>query len=72
MHWMAAAHEAGLDGAVWMSHRCNTDRAYVLFGDRVDTADLVVDSSYARAFALEPDLAWLTDLCVPLHVDVRW
>ncbi|MDJ0314072.1 RES family NAD+ phosphorylase [Arthrobacter sp. H35-D1] len=72
VRWAAAAHEAGLDGAVWMSHRCNTDRAYVLFGDRVDVADLVVDSSYARAFALEPDLAWLTDLCVPLHVDVRW
>ncbi|AIY00226.1 hypothetical protein ART_0627 [Arthrobacter sp. PAMC 25486] len=72
VHWAAAAHAAGLDGAVWMSHRCNTDRAYVLFGDRVDMADLVVDSQWARAFALEPDLAWLTDFCVPLHVEVRW
>lgn len=72
VHWAAAAHAAGLDGAVWMSHRCNTDRAYVLFGDRVDMADLVVDSHWARAFALEPDLAWLTDFCVPLHVEVRW
>ncbi|ALE91631.1 hypothetical protein AOC05_03580 [Arthrobacter alpinus] len=44
VHWAAAAHAAGLDGGVWMSHRCNTDRAYVLFGDRVDMADLVVDS----------------------------
>lgn len=72
VHWAAAAHEAGLDGAVWMSNRCTTDRAYVLFGDRVSAAELVVDSSYARAFALEPDLAWLTDFCVPLHIDVRW
>ncbi len=72
VHWAAAAHAAGLDGAVWMSHRCNTDRAYALFGDRVDTAQLTVDSRWARAFALETDLAWLTDLCTPLHIDVRW
>lgn len=45
VHWAAAALKAGLDGAVWMSPRCNTDRAYVLFGDRVDAADLVPSNS---------------------------
>ncbi len=29
-----AAHDAGLDGLVWMSRRCNDTKAYVFFGDR--------------------------------------
>lgn len=70
--WAEAAHRAGFDGAVWMSHRCNTDHAYVLFGDRVGSDDLVVDPTVARAFGLDPDRAWLTDFCAALHVDIRW
>lgn len=68
--WAEAAHAAGYDGAVWMSNRCNTDEAYVLFGDRVGPSDLVLDESYARAFSLPVDLDWLVDFCVPFRVDV--
>jgi hypothetical protein len=70
--WAQAAHAAGYDGAAWMSYRCNTDVAYVFFGDRVLETDLELDPSMARAFALEPDRAWLSDFCEPLHIDVRW
>lgn len=70
VHWAAAAHAAGFDGVVWMSKRCNTDRAYVMFGDRVDSADLEIDPGYARVFAQGPDRDWLVDLCGALHIEV--
>lgn len=70
VRWAAAAHTAGFDGVVWMSKRCNTDQAYVFFGDRVDPADLELDPSYARVFAQGPDRDWLIDLCGPLHIEV--
>lgn len=69
--WAEAAHAAGYDGAVWMSRRCNSDRAYIFFGDRVSETDLEIDSGFSRAFAFERDLDWLTDFCTPLHVEVR-
>lgn len=73
--WAAAAHahsgESGaLDGISWMSKRCNSDRAYVFFGDRVAEGDFVVDASYGRVFADIPGVSWLSDLCAPLGVDV--
>lgn len=68
--WAEAAHAAGLDGAVWMSARLNTDRAYVLFGDRVDDSDLRVVTSYGRVFTTGPDRDWLVDLCAVMKVDV--
>lgn len=70
--WAWAAHQAGYGGAVWMSHRCNTDRAFVFFGDRVSPEELSIDTGFARAFALEPDRSWLTAFCAPLHIEVRW
>ncbi|MGO4120704.1 RES family NAD+ phosphorylase [Arthrobacter sp. YAF16] len=70
VQWAAAAHTAGFAGVVWMSKRCNTDRAYVLFGDRVDPGDLEIDPGYARVFAQGPDRDWLIDLCGPLHIEV--
>jgi hypothetical protein len=70
VRWAAAAHAAGFDGVVWMSKRCNTDRAYVLFGDRVGTADLEIDPGYARVFAQGLDRDWLIDLCGPMHIEV--
>ncbi|WP_448072273.1 RES family NAD+ phosphorylase [Georgenia yuyongxinii] len=70
VRWGAAAHAAGLDGAVWMSARCNTDRAYVLFGDRVGSDDLRVATDYGRVFAIGPDRDWLVDLCAFVNVDV--
>lgn len=69
--WAKAAHEAGLDGAIWMSNRCNADRAVVLFGDRVAESELDQASDFARVFDLGPDRSWLVDFCAPLHIDVR-
>jgi hypothetical protein len=63
-------HTAPLDGMVWMSKRCNSDLAYVFFGDRVLASDFVVDGGYARAFDLTADLARLSDFCAPQHIDV--
>lgn len=68
--WGRAAHSVGLDGAVWMSARCNTDRAYVFFGDRVHEDDLRVATDYGRVFTTGPDRDWLVDLCAYMKVDV--
>lgn len=75
VRWAEAAHGwndegTSADGVVWMSRRCNSDRAFVFFGDRVDRSDFVVASDAGRAFNLVNDLAWLADLCAPLHIDV--
>ncbi|MCU1572672.1 MAG: hypothetical protein JWO93_754 [Micrococcaceae bacterium] len=70
VQWAAAAHSAGFDGVAWMSKRCNTDRAYVLFGDKISAVDLEIDPGYARIFAQGPDRDWLIDLCGPLHIEV--
>lgn len=53
-----------------MSRRCNSDRAYVFFGDRVDEKDFAVDTSFGRVFADTVGIGWLSDLCAPLGVDV--
>lgn len=45
--WAQAAHEAGFDGLVYMSRQCNSDRAYVFFGDRANDA-----------FDLDPFYRW--------------
>lgn len=68
--WAEAAHAAGFDGIVWMSARRNTDRAYVLFGDRVAAGDLMVDASFAQVFAAGQNLDWLINYCAPQHVQV--
>lgn len=70
VHWAAAAHTAGFDGVAWMSKRCNTDQAYVLFGDKVGAGDLEIDPEYARIFAQGPDRDWLIDLCGPMHIEI--
>ncbi|MFZ4841897.1 RES family NAD+ phosphorylase [Mycetocola saprophilus] len=38
VHWARAAHEAGFDGIAYMSRQCNSDRAFVFFGDRAPAA----------------------------------
>ncbi|WP_426624292.1 RES family NAD+ phosphorylase [Leifsonia sp. McL0607] len=45
--WAEAAYEAGFDGVAYMSRQCNSDRAYVFFGDRTDDA-----------FDLDPSYRW--------------
>lgn len=69
VRWAAAAHQAGLDGLVWMSRLCNDAAAYVFFGDRCADA-AVQDATFGRLFATGADQLWLIDLCAPLHVDV--
>ncbi|TFD50475.1 RES domain-containing protein [Cryobacterium frigoriphilum] len=68
--WAEAAHAAGFDGVVYMSRRCNSDRVYALFGDRVHEPDLRIQTDYGRVFAVADDRDWLIDYCAPLHVDV--
>jgi RES domain len=67
--WAQAAHDAELDGLVWMSRLCNDAKAYVFFGDRSDDA-FIQDSTFGRLFATGADQLWLIDLGGPLHVDV--
>jgi RES domain len=67
--WAEAAHDAGLDGLVWMSRQCNDTKAYVFFSDRCAQA-FTQDPAYARIFASPADQIWLIDRCAPLHVDV--
>ena len=68
--WAETAHGAGFDGLVYMSRRCNSDRVYALFGDRVTEADLEVQADYGRVFTLGADRDWLIDFCAPLRVNV--
>ena len=70
VQWAKAAHRAGFDGLIWMSHRCNTDQALVLFGDRVAPGELELEPGYARIFSNPADRDWLVDMCTPLHVEV--
>jgi hypothetical protein len=49
VRWAESAHEAGFDGVVYMSKQCNSDRAYVFFGDRSDDA-FDLDPSYRWSF----------------------
>lgn len=72
VQWAQAAHRAGLDGAAWMSNRCNDTVALVLFGDRVEPGALSSDPTVARIFSRQTDREWLTDICLPLGIRVRW
>lgn len=56
------------DGIVWMSRHWNTDRAVVLFGDRISARELRQDSGFARAFANPADIEWLAALCEQTRV----
>lgn len=68
--WAQAAHDAGYDGVAWMSRRCNSDRAYALFGDRVEPADLNIDPAFGHVYGAGDGLDWLIRFCAPLHIDV--
>lgn len=69
VRWAEAAYNAGLEGLVWMSRKCNDAKAYVFFGDRCAQA-FTQDPTHARIFASPADQIWLIDRCAPLHVDV--
>ena len=67
--WADAAHSiTSCDGIVWMSRHWNTSRAIVLFGDRVDEAELRLDAGFARAFVNPYDIEWLAEFCDRIDV----
>lgn len=68
--WAEAAHDSGYDGVVWMSNRRNTDRAYVLFGDRVAQADLRPEPSSGRIYAAGDGFNWLNDYLGSVGVEI--
>ncbi|WGW12945.1 RES family NAD+ phosphorylase [Saxibacter everestensis] len=71
VRWAEAAYSAGFDGISWMSAKCNTDRAFVLFGgDRVATEDLRIDREHGHIFLAGADREWLIEFCATLHIDV--
>lgn len=68
--WSQAAHEAGYDGVVWMSHRRETDRAYVLFGDRLAPTDVVQVPGLAHTYAAGPGFDWLADYLASVGLEI--
>lgn len=58
--WAAALHDQHppLDGLAWVSRQRNTDRAVVLFGDRVHESQLIT-GAVERDFANIYDWEWL-------------
>lgn len=68
--WAEAAHASVFDGVAWMSGKCNADRAYVLFGDRVATNELRQDMTCAKAFSYPLDFDRFVDFCSRLHINV--
>lgn len=72
VQWARAAHRSGFDGAAWMSNRCNDTVAVVLFGDRLAPGELAADPGVAMIFNRQEDREWLSDMCQPLGIRVRW
>lgn len=71
--WAAAAHAAGFDGLVWMSHRHDSARSYVFFrrgGAHGDHGDFDAVPGSGRAFAFDRELDWLTRKLMPLNVRI--
>lgn len=69
--WAEAAHDAGFDGLSYMSKQCNSDKAFILFGDRVVDTDLEIDDAETLAFGDFGDgLAMLVDICAPMRIGV--
>ncbi len=60
VRWAHAAHTAGLDGTVWMSRPCNTDRAMVLLGDRIGSGDLTCPGCCPPPPPLPPGYSFAT------------
>lgn len=68
--WAAAAHTAGFDGLVWMSHRHDSARSYVFFGAATAPDDFEAGTGTSRVFAFDHDLDWLTRKLLPLNVHI--
>lgn len=70
VRWAEAAYNAGYDGVAWMSNRRNTDKAYVLFGDRVAVRDLQPELGSGRIFAAGDGFNWLSNYLGSVGVEI--
>jgi len=69
--WAEAIHaETDVDGLVWMSRRWNSQRAVMLFRDRVKGVELEGVPGMGRDFLLPEDFEWLARLCHELDIAV--
>ncbi|MDJ0354427.1 RES family NAD+ phosphorylase [Pseudarthrobacter sp. PH31-O2] len=71
VRWAEAAHTAGFDGVAWMSNRRNTDRAYMLFGDRVSSADLQPVPLSGRIYAAGDGFNWISDYLGSVGIEIE-
>lgn len=67
--WGQAAHDAGLDGIVWMSRHHDSSRAYVLYQPGTVQAR---PGSLIQDFTHPDGLDWLTRQLARLNVDIRF
>ena len=68
--WAEAAHAAGFDGLVWMSKRRNTDRAYILYGDKVSDVDLETVIGGGHLYAAGAGFDWIVDYLSGVDIEV--
>lgn len=59
------------DGLVWMSRQCNTEKAVVLWGDRVSIADLALTSRTSCPLTEEPAFAEVAKFAVMARVQLN-
>ncbi|WP_404385920.1 RES family NAD+ phosphorylase [Knoellia locipacati] len=69
VRWAEKIHtqHPDLDGLIWMSRPRNTEACLLLFGDRFDDGDLVIENA-SRVFALAADRDWLAEVCDQIRV----
>lgn len=70
VRWAEAAHEASFDGLVWMSNRRNSDRAFVLFGDKVLPGDVEGLTGHGKIYAAGAGFDWLARYLDGLGIDI--
>lgn len=68
--WAEAAHTAGFDGLVWMSNRRNTDRAYILFGDRMTDGGIEIVPVGGNIYAAGPGFNRVVDYLSSVDIEV--
>jgi hypothetical protein len=63
-------HQVEPDGLIWTSHQNDSERALILFGDRVVDGDLVLGDPASRMrLDVEPGLTYIRALCLVSNVD---
>lgn len=73
VRWAESAYRAGYGGVSFMSHRCNTDRAFVLFdreGELADRLDVVSSEPFLPTLTPSPAFDTLVDACTAAGFEV--